>query len=380
MIYIQQRQIENIKKLMTPGKVVVLCGSRRTGKTTLLKKFVETEKDTPILYINAEDEEERKSLDRESSLRPPDISNNYKVLVIDEAQEISQLELKLKLIMDDVRELKIIVSESYAHDLTCEKEDALTEKKIILNQYPLAELEIAKVKELEEEGNSLESRLIYGSYPEVILMPNKYLNLKEEYLREYAKHVLFRDIVELENLMYTNKLERLLEYLALRVGKDIDIVALVRDLEIKKDTAEHYLNLLEMVFYIYRLNGLKGISSGEVVRNRRYYFYDNGIRNAVIRNFDPVEKRDDINQLWENYIITERLKRQEYMLQRGKTCFWRTEDKEEIDMIEEVDGRLHGYDMKWTPAAVKPPAEWLKSYPEAQFTVIHRDNYLKFIL
>ncbi len=378
MRYIPQRQIENIKKLMAPGKVIVIYGPRRIGKTTLLNKFVETEPDTEILFINAGDKEERKLLDRESLVRLADILKRYSILIIDEAQVIDQLELKLKIIMDDARELKIIVSGSYSLDLTRENEDALAERKIILNQYPLAEMEIAKAEELEEEGNSLEARLIYGSYPEVIMMPGKCL--KEEYLREYGKSFLYRDIIKMENLIYTNKMEHLLKYLALRIGTDIAIRDLADELEIKKNMAERYLDLLEKVFYIYRLDGFKRSSPREVARNRRYCFYDNGIRNAVIRNFDPLEKRDDINQLWENYIITERLKRQEYLSQKCTTYFWRTRDKKEIDFVEEINGKLHGYDIRREPATIDPPAEWSKNYPDAQFTVIHRENYLKFIL
>ncbi len=363
---------------MEPGTIIIIYGPRRTGKTTLLKKLIDSEKDMAILYINAEDEEEGQLLDRGSLVKLIDILQNYSLLIIDEAQEIDQLGLKLKIIMDEVSELRVILSGSHSFDIAKDEQEALSGRKIFLKQYPSAEMEITKAEELEENGNSLEARLIYGAYPEVILTSNRFL--REEYLREYGKSFLYRDIVKMENLIYKNKLEHLLTYLALRIGTEISIRDLARELEIKKDRVEHYLDLFEKLFFIYSLKGLKRNSPKEMATDRRYYFYDNGIRNAVIGNFAPLEKRNDIKQLWENYIIGERFKRQEYLSQKCPAYFWITSDKEEIDLVEEKDGKLEGYDMRWECINMEPPAEWVARYPGARFTVIHKGNYTKFIL
>lgn len=224
---------------------------------------------------------------------------------------------------------------------------------------------------------NLESRLIYGSYPEVITTPDNHL--REEYLNEMVSSNLYKDIFELEGIRHSNKLVRLLQLLAFQIGKDVSLNELGTQLEMSKNTVDRYLDLLEKVFVIHRRGAFSRNLRKEIVKSRRYYFYDTGIRNALIRNYNPLSLRNDVGEIWENYIITERLKKQEYLREKSASYFWRTYDKKEIDLVEEAGGELHGFEIKWKTMAVKAPTDWKSQYPQAGFEVINRENYLDFI-
>jgi len=238
-------------------------------------------------------------------------------------------------------------------------------------------MEISQTEKRHETQANLESRLIYGSYPEVVTMRD---NLRrEDYLRELIQSYLFKDILVLEGIRYANKLVRLLQLLAFQIGKHVSVTELGRQLSMSKNTVERYLDLLEKVFVIYRLSGFSRNLRKEITKSQRYFFYDCGVRNTLIGNFNPLAVRNDQGELWENYIVTERMKRQEYLRCTTNSYFWRTYDKKEIDLVEEREGRLFGYEVKWKNERVKVPRDWAVSYPDASYEVIHRENYLQFI-
>jgi predicted AAA+ superfamily ATPase len=375
-MYIPQKQIENLRQLIIPGKVIVIYGPRRVGKTTLLKKYLESENNS-VLFVNGDDIIVRQYLESQSIQTLRDFVGNHRLLVVDEAQYVEKIGLNLKLIVDHIPEIKVIVTGSSSFDLDRDVGEPLTGRKYVLKLFPLSQMEISKIEKRHETTASLESRLIYGSYPEVVLIRDN--RRREDYLRELIQSYLFKDILALEGIRYANKLVRLLQLLAFQIGKQVSFAELGKQLSMSKNTVERYLDLLEKVFVIYRLSGFSRNLRKEITKSQRYFFYDTGVRNALIGNFNPLAVRNDLGELWENYIITERMKRQEYLRKVTNSYFWRTYDKKEIDLVEEREGRLFGYEVKWKKERVKIPQDWTSGYPDAAFEVIHRENYLKFI-
>jgi predicted AAA+ superfamily ATPase len=376
-VYIPQQQIENLRKLIEPGKVTVIYGPRRVGKTTLLKKYLETQNDR-VLFVNGDDIVVRQYLESQSIQTLRDFIGDHRLLVVDEAQYVEKIGLNLKLIVDHIPGIKVIVTGSSSFDLAQDVGEPLTGRKYVLKLFPLAQMEISKIEKRHETTAGLESRLIYGSYPEVVLIRD---NLRrEDYLRELIQSYLFKDILVLEGIRYANKLVRLLQLLAFQIGKQVSFTELGKQLSMSKNTVERYMDLLEKVFVIYRLSGFSRNLRKEITKSHRYFFYDTGVRNALIGNFNPLALRNDVGELWENYIITERMKRQAYLRKVTNSYFWRTYDKKEIDLVEERGGKLFGYEVKWKKTSVKIPRDWTGGYPDAAFEVIHRENYLEFIL
>ena len=375
-MYIPQKQIENLRKLIIPGKVMVIYGPRRVGKTTLLKKYLEKENNS-VLFVNGDDIIVRQYLESQSIQTLRDFIGDHRLLVVDEAQYVDKIGLNLKLIVDHISGIKVIVTGSSSFDLARDVGEPLTGRKYVLKLFPLSQMEISKIEKRHETTASLDSRLIYGSYPEVVLMGDN--RRREDYLRELVQSYLFKDILALEGIRYASKLVRLLQLLAFQIGKQVSFTELGKQLSMSKNTVERYLDLLEKVFVIYKLSGFSRNLRKEITKNQRYFFYDNGVRNALIGNFNPLAVRNDLGELWENYIITERMKRQEYLRSVTNSYFWRTYDKKEIDLVEEREGKLFGYEVKWKKERVKIPQDWTAGYPDAAFEVIHRENYLKFI-
>jgi predicted AAA+ superfamily ATPase len=378
-MYITQKHIENITRYIKKGKVVIIYGARRVGKTTLLKKYVETlPENERVLFVNGNDIVVREFLESQSVNKLKDFVGEHTLLVVDEAQYIHKIGLNLKLIVDNIPGIKVIASGSSSFELAKDVGEPLNGRKHVLILYPLAQLEIAEVEKRHETEANLESRLIYGSYPEIVIMRDN--SGRQDYLEEIVRSYLFKDILALGGIRFSNKLERLLQLLAFQIGKGVSYDELGSQLGMSKNTVERYLNLLQKSFVIYRLGGFSRNLRKEITKSPRYYFYDNGIRNAVIRNFNPIALRDDIGELWENYIITERIKYQEYLRNFSNFYFWRTYDKKEIDLVEEAEGLLSGYEIKWSKKSVKAPNDWIKHYPSSSFTVINPDNYLEFIM
>ncbi len=376
-IYIPQRQHENLSRLLSPNKVIVIYGPRRCGKTTLLNKFLEgiSEK---YLFVSGEDLTVQNYLSSQSIQKLREFVGGNELLVIDEAQRIEKIGINLKLIVDHIKNIKVIATGSSSFDLARDVGEPLTGRKFVLKLFPLAQMEISRIEQRFETDANLESRLIYGSYPEIVITNDN--KQRELYLREIISSYLYKDILELERIRHSNKLIRLLQLLAFQIGKEVSYNELGTQLGMSKNTVERYLDLLEKVFVVYKLSGFSRNLRKEVSKNHRYYFYDNGIRNAIIGNLNPLEMRDDTGTLWENYIIMERIKKQEYLQVVANNYFWRTYDQKEIDLIEEREGRLYGYEIKWKKTKARPPKDWLATYKNATYEVITRENYLEFII
>lgn len=375
-MYIHQKQLESLESLVSPNKVVVIYGPRRCGKTTLINKYLEQESGKYLL-VSGEDIIVQEFLNSQSIAKLQQFIGNNNLLVIDEAQKIKGIGLNLKLIVDHIKDIKVVVTGSSAFDLAREVGEPLTGRKFTLKLFPLAQLELMQIEERHETVANLESRLIYGSYPDVVLAGDS--RMREMHLKEIVSSYLYKDILELEGIKHPDKIVRLLQLLVYQIGKEVSLTEIGTQLGISKNTVERYLELLEKSFVLYRLTGFSRNLRKEISKSSRYYFYDNGIRNALINNFNPLSLRDDTGMLWENYIIMERLKKQEYTGISANNYFWRTYNQKEVDLIEERAGNLFGYEIKWKKGKVKPPREWLEGYSNASYEVIDRENYLEFI-
>jgi len=374
-MYIIQKQLKSLKKLLLPNKVVVIYGPRRCGKTTLLNKFLEETKDKYIL-INGEDITVQKNLNSQSIEKLKSFAEN-KLLAIDEAQKIKNIGLNLKLIVDNIKGVKVIATGSSSFDLAKNIGEPLTGRKYTLKLFPLSQMEIGAAENKFQTEANLENRLIYGSYPEIIMAGDNQVREKE--LKEIVGSYLYKDILELDGLKHSDKIVRLLQLLAFQIGKEVSFAELGSQLGMSKNTIERYLDLLEKAFVVIKLIGFSRNLREEISKNPRYYFYDNGIRNALINNFNLLDVRDDIGMLWENYIVMERIKKQEYSGIWANNYFWRTYDKKEIDFVEERGGKLCGYEIKWKEKKINAPKDWKNSYLNSEFKVISRNNYLEFI-
>ena len=375
-MYVKQRHLETLRKLAIPEKVVVIYGARRTGKTTLLNQFLKEERD-PYLLVSGEDITVQAYLASQSVEKLTAFVGASRLLVVDEAQKSPNIGINLKLIVDHIPGIRVVATGSSSFDLARSIGEPLAGRKYTLKLYPLAQIEIGQIENRHQTDANLESRLVYGSYPEIVLMNDN--RWREQYLKEIVSSYLCKDILELDGIRNSAKINRLLQLIAFQIGKEVSYTELGSGLGMSKNTVDHYLDLLEKAFVVHKLTGFSRNLRTEVVKNCRFYFLDNGVRNALINNFNPLEQRNDAGQLWENYLVMERLKRQEYLQQTANNYFWRTYRKNEIDFVEENGGRLFGYELKWGKARATPPKEWINAYPEAEFQIVNRDNYLKFI-
>lgn len=376
-MYIRQKQLDYLLENIKKNKVFVVYGPRRCGKTTLIQHFIEEYKQ-PVLLTTGEDITDRQSLSSQSIEQLKQFIGKYKLLVIDEAQKVPEIGLNLKLIVDHITDITVIATGSASFDLANQVGEPLTGRKYTVRLFPLAQLELQSVEQGAQTAARLEQRLLYGSYPEVVTMDGS--EEREAYLRELTNAYLYKDILEVEGLRHSDKLLRLLQLLAFQIGSEVSLSELGRQLEMSKQTVGRYMDLLEKTFVIFHVGGLSRNLRTEVSKSSRYYFYDVGVRNALIENFNPLAVRNDVGMLWENYCVVERIKRQEYIGPRSRNFFWRTYAQQEIDWVEEYGGRLHGYEMKWSPQKVsKIPNTWRTAYPNASYTVINPTSYRSFI-
>ena len=373
-----ERNAQNlIKNKLSSGKVLVLLGARRVGKTFLLKHLMENTSEKYIFW-NGEDFAVHDLLKRRSIQNYKNIIGDATLLIIDEAQKIPDAGSILKLIVDSFENLKIIVTGSSAFDITNLTGEPLTGRKIEINIFPVAENEFYKIEKPEQRFDNLTHRLVFGNMPELVNLNNK--SDKEEYLRTLISSYLLKDILAFENLRSSSKLFELLKLIAFQVGSEVSVQELGRQLSMSKNTIEKYLDILSKVFVIYKLTSFSRNLRKEIVKNAKWYFYDNGIRNAIAANFNPLVNRNDTGILWENYMMSERIKYQSYNGVYANRYFWRTYDQQEIDLIEEREGKLFAYEFKWNKGKEAAPVAWKGAYPESTFKTITKENYLDWII
>jgi hypothetical protein len=303
---------------------------------------------------------------------------DIKFLIIDEAQEILNIGKKLKLMVDTIPDLKVLITGSSAFEINNQIGEPLVGRMTSLNLYPIAQLEFSQTENFLDTKNNLEERLIFGSYPEVSQLVNR--DEKISYLKEIVNTHLLRDILAFEGIKKRDKIIALLQIVAFRTGSELSLESIGRELQISKNTVEKYLDLFTKVFIIYSVSGFSRNRDNEITKMKKWYFIDNGIRNAIINSFNGLNMREDIGKLWENYLNSERIKTLEYKQIFVSQYFWRTHTKQEIDRIEEQNNTIAAYEYKWGKSKAKTPTEFAKSYPQAQFEIINQDNYLDFIL
>ncbi len=376
MAYLVRELSENILKKIQPNKVVIIFGARRVGKTVLVKEIL-SKIEEPVLSLNGEDINVHDKLSIRTVENYRQLLGSYKMLYIDEAQKIPEIGLKLKLMVDEIDGLKVIISGSSAFNIHKDAGEPLTGRKYSFNLYALSEKEYNQIENNISKHDKIRERLIYGNYPELLHLPDR--KDKEDYLNEMVSSYLLKDILVYENIKNSQKIFNLLRLIAFQLGGEVSLQELGKQLSISKNTVEKYLDLLSKVYILHKVGGFSRNLRKEITKNSRWYFLDNGIRNAVIANFNTIESRNDIGQLWENYMISERLKYQEYNRISSNNYFWRTYEQQEIDWVEERGGSLFGYEFKWKESKVKIPTQWKNAYPDSSFEVINVNNYNSWI-
>ena len=368
---------QEIEKNLFKNKVLLLIGARQIGKTTLLKQVLQncTEKS---LWLNADESDIKRKLENATtSTQLLQLFGNAKLIVIDEAQQVEDIGLKLKLVIDTNPELQIIATGSSAFELLQKSNEPLTGRKKEYHLYPISFSEMVRHTSLLTEQRLLENRLIYGSYPEVINNPGN----EKEVLKEITNSYLYKDVLRYDGIKKASLIDKLLVALALQVGSEVSYNELAKTIgNINSTTVEKYVDLLEKAFVIYKLPALSRNLRNEIKKGKKIYFYDNGIRNAIINNFNPLALRNDKGALWENFLISERMKKNSYAKHYCNTYFWRTFDQAEVDYIEEYDGALHVFEFKWKTNNKKVPASLLNSYTVNSTAIVDTDNYEGFVV
>lgn len=377
--YFKRSLFQDFGKKVLPNKVLILLGARRAGKTELIKNYLQTIPDGSYLQLNGEDINDANLLKERSVINYKRLLHNIDLLVIDEAQTIPDIGLILKLIVDSIEGIKIIATGSSVFDLNNHLGEPLVGRKNTLYLFPLAQMEFSAQENYKQTTENLEQRLLFGGYPELIQYSD--WEDKKEYLFEIINSYLLKDILVFEGIKHADKIYDLLRLIAYQLGKEVSLQELANQLQMSKNTVANYLDLLSKVFIIFKVEGFSRNLRKEIVKSSRWYFYDNGIRNGIINNFNRLDSRNDVGDLWENYLASERIKKQNYQKTKTNNYFWRTYDQQELDWLEEKGTALAGFEFKWNEnKKTKIPTAFAKAYPEATFEVINKSNYLDFIM
>ena len=369
---LQQRIEGNLFK----GKAVIVIGARQVGKSTLFRQITE-KLEEPVLMLNCDEPEVRELLVGMNLVELKLMIGKHRVVVIDEAQRVSEIGMTLKRITDNFPEVQLLVTGSSSFELQNRLNEPLTGRKYEYRLFPISTRELLEHGGLIAVKQSLESRLIYGSYPDII----NHTDEAKELLMNIAGSYLYKDLLALEDIRRPALLEKLLVALALQVGNEVSYNEIAQTVGSDSKTVEKYIDLLEKCYIVFRLGAFSRNLRTELKKSKKIYFYDNGIRNAVIQNFAPLSMRNDAGALWENFFISERIKANEYEGRYAKNYFWRTTQQQEIDYIEESDGQFAVFEMKWNPRkkTTPLPAAFLKTYPVAQEAVVTPENYLEWL-
>ena len=356
------------------GKIIVVLGARQVGKTTLFESLIQGQE--KVLKLNCDDYDDRLDLENKTSTELRNLIGNHEVVVIDEAQRVNNIGLTLKIIADMKLSTQVLVTGSSSLDLASEINEPATGRMFEYRLFPISLPELCNYSSEREEKRLLEQRMIYGLYPEVVTHSDDAKRL----LYNLSNNYLYKDLLEYKGIKKPEILHKLVRLLAFQMGNVISYNELANELGIDKETVENYIDLLEKCFVVFRLSSYSKNARNEIKKGKKIYFYDNGIRNALISNFSPIELRDDVGALWENLMVSERLKRNAYCGSYAQLFFWRNQQQKEIDLIEEMDGHLTAFEFKWNEKKKATiPAAFEKSYPNTDFHVINRQNYLDFL-
>ena len=369
----QQKKIES---LIGSRKAIIIFGARQVGKSTLLHTLFDDKKN--VLWLNGDDIDVQQLFDDMSSTRLRALLGSSRYLVIDEAQRIKDIGLRLKLVTDQIPEVQVIATGSSSFQLAKGVKESLTGRKREFRMFPLTFKEMVDHTNLLEEMRMIPHRMVYGYYPEIVTSPGE----EREVLRELSSSYLYKDVLTLDNISKPDKIVKLLQALAYQIGEQVSYNEIGQLIGLDSKTIEKYVDILEKNFIIFRLPSFSRNLRNELKASRKIYFWDLGIRNAIIANFQQPENRLDTGALWENFAIAERLKHLNVQNSFANSWFWRTQQQQEIDYLEESDGQLRATELKWNikKANVKEPEAFAKAYPTATFNVVTPQNADTFLL
>lgn len=369
---------DTVKAQLGKNKVILIMGTRRVGKT-VLANTIKNQYSGKAVVMNAEDFDVQELLKNRSIANYKRIIGNATLLILDEAQVLPDIGQILKLMIDEIPELTIIATGSSSFDLANKTGDPLTGRVILLHLYPLSQAEIGANETGLETNQNLEERLVFGSYPELFKLST--VEEKAAYLLQLVQSYLLKDILAFEGIRQSDKIVKLLRLIAYQCGAEVSYTELAVQLGISKNTVENYLDLLSKVFIVYKVGAYSTNLRKEVSKSSKWFFYDNGIRNAIINDFRLLSLRNDTGLLWENYLLAERLKKNAYQRKHAQYYFWRNYNQQEVDLVEVDNGKMTAYEFKYSPTKkVKKPSAFASGYPDVEFEVISKDNYLDWIL
>lgn len=365
---------ERIKKKLFKRKAIIVLGPRQTGKTTLLTEIAKEH--GHFLLLNCDDSFIRSQIEKTTTKAIKQIIGNYKLVFIDEAQRVKNIGMSLKLITDGFKDVQLLVSGSSALELANEINEPLTGRKWEYFLYPISYNELLKHTDYIEAIRQLENRLIFGMYPEVINNEGA----ETEVLKQITDSYLYKDLLSYKGIRKPEMLQKILLALAFQIGNEVSYNELSNTLQIDKGTVSAYIDLLEKAYVVFKVSSMKRNMRNEIMSGKKIYFFDNGIRNMIINNLNPIDYRNDVGALWENFMISERMKHNHYDQRYCNIHFWRTHQKQEIDYIEETDGKLHAFEFKWKyEKKPKAPVSFSEHYKNYEYTVITKDNFIEFI-
>jgi uncharacterized protein len=368
--------ISNIEQKLFKGKAILLFGARQVGKTTLLEHLIK-QHEASVLHISGDEPDIRELFTNINSTQLKNHIGKNNIIFIDEAQRIPNIGLTLKLITDKLKNVQVIATGSSAFEMANQMNEPLTGRKFEFRLFPVSFSEMVNHHGLLEEKRQLEQRLIYGAYPEIITAPQQ----SEELLNLLADSYLYKDILMLDSIKRPKLLEKILKALALQIGSEVSFNEIAQLVGADKGTVEKYIHLFEQTFVIFTLPSFSRNVRNELKKSKKIYFYDCGIRNAVIGNYSPIHKRTDVGALWENYLMAERMKKLHYENSKAKSFFWRTTQQQEIDLVEEGNNKIAAFEFKWNEKLnIKFPKTFLDAYPNTSINVISKTNYEEFLL
>ncbi|PIQ70018.1 hypothetical protein COS55_00435 [Candidatus Shapirobacteria bacterium CG03_land_8_20_14_0_80_40_19] len=377
-MYIGRKVEETIKKSLFQGKIVILYGARQVGKTTLVRKIAD-DINEPYGYLNCDELDvlsRFQNSDNSEALKQ--LIGSQRLVVIDEAQRVKNIGLKLKLIVDNYPETQIIATGSSSFDLSNEISEPLTGRSFEFWLFPLSVGEISQNEDKLSFERKLESLLVYGCYPEIYQLGS--IEQKAQRIKYLASNYLYKDILKFNSIKNSEVVLKLLQALALQMGNEVSYNELAGLIGIGKQTVAKYIDLLEKAFVIFRLSPYSSNLRKELGKMRKIYFFDLGVRNAIINNQNPLNLRDDVGKLWENFVIAEKYKRQLGPGFKTNYYFWRTYDQQEVDLVEAKGGNLFGWEIKWTGKGKNPPKAWIENYKNSTWQIINRENFLEFLI